>query len=38
MLKAEHVAHIGEMRNAYKILIENYDGKRLLGTQVLARG
>jgi hypothetical protein len=28
---AGHVAHIGEMRNAYKILVETPEGKRPLG-------
>jgi hypothetical protein len=28
---AEHVAHMGEMRNAYEILIENLEGNRTLG-------
>jgi hypothetical protein len=28
---AGHVAGIGEKRNAYKILVENPEGKRLLG-------
>jgi hypothetical protein len=27
----EHVAHIGEMRNAYKILVRKSEGKRQLG-------
>jgi hypothetical protein len=28
---AEHVAHVGEMRNAHKILVEKPEGKRQLG-------
>jgi hypothetical protein len=28
---AEHVTHMGDMRNAYKILIGKPEGKRLLG-------
>jgi hypothetical protein len=28
---SEHVARIGEMRNAYKILVGKPEGKRLLG-------
>jgi hypothetical protein len=31
MRLAEHVARMGEMRNAYYILIGNSEGKRLLG-------
>jgi hypothetical protein len=27
----DHVAHMGKMRNAYKILVGNYEGKRPLG-------
>jgi hypothetical protein len=30
MKRAGHVAHIGEMRNTYKILILNSEGKRTL--------
>jgi hypothetical protein len=28
---AKHVARMGEMRNAYQILVENSGGRRLLG-------
>jgi hypothetical protein len=28
---ARYVAHIGQMRNAYKIVVGKPDGKRLLG-------
>jgi hypothetical protein len=30
---AEHVACVGEVRNAYRILIVEYEGKGLLGRQ-----
>jgi hypothetical protein len=29
-----HVAHIGEMRNAYKILVRKHEGKRPLWRSV----
>jgi hypothetical protein len=28
---AEHVAHMGEMRNVYKILVGRHEGKRTFG-------
>jgi hypothetical protein len=31
MIWAEHVARIGEKRNAYRIFVGNPEGKRLLG-------
>jgi hypothetical protein len=30
MIWAEHVAHLGEIRNSYKILFGIYEGKRPL--------